>query len=553
MPTVTRLSRSIEKSCQKAPLPSLLYSSLRLHSISQRHFTTSQVRRDTEAPARKDDDQAEKEQGAMSRRLSQMSEDSLSGSGAKKAVEEAGFDENLKKQLEERIAAADFRNDYASAFATVDLPSSAGRGTRDIAAAQPWSGQESIGDASLRMLNDAHKPLRGTPKIPVPRGPPLKIDTGRPSRKPSSGARLANARDRTSKYAELKDADLSEKEKAEYKAQMKARFQPSARAIPDTIAGLANLANQRIEDAIARGQFKNLPRGKKLERDYNASSPFLDTTEYFMNKIIKKQEIVPPWIEKQQEVVSTATRFRSQLRYAWKRHACRMIASAGGSVEAQIQRAREYAAAEARENPIKRKEEKLNPVDDDGHGSQITLTGELKATPDSSISTETHIEVKETSIDDSTAPTDITEITIDQSSPQPTSSTPPLAFRQPFRDPNWESIERSYHELTIANLNSLTRSYNLMAPRLAQKPYFNLQRELNACFAEVAPLLPEEIRERSIRPHVKVEVITHKEGSVLEKTFRLQKTRVFDENLEVKGYGFRQFWKDLWGKEGRRA
>lgn len=547
MPTATRLPRSIQKSYQKAPQPS------RLCTKSLRHFTTAHVSRDNEAPARKDDDNADKEQGAMSRRLSQMSEDSLSGSGAKKAVEEAGFDEELKKQLEERIAAANFRNDYASAFATVDLPSSAGRGTRENAAAQPWSGQESIGDASLRMLNDAHKPMRGTPKIPVPRGPPLKIDTGRPSRKPSSGARLANARDRTSKYAELKDADLSEKEKAEYKAQMKARFQPSARAIPDTIAGLANLANQRIEDAIARGQFKNLPRGKKLERDYNASSPFLDTTEYFMNKIIKKQEIVPPWIEKQQEVVSTATRFRSQLRYAWKRHACRMIASAGGSVEAQIQRAREYAAAEARENPVKRKEEKLNAVDDAGQVSQITLAGELKATPDTPTSTETHIEVKETSVGNPVTPTDITEITIDQSAPQPTSSTPPLAFRQPFRDPNWESIERSYHELTIANLNSLTRSYNLMAPQLAQKPYFNLQRELNACFAEVAPQLPDEIRERSIRPHVKVEVLTHKEGSVLEKTFRLQKTRVFDENLEVKGYGFRQFWKDLWRKEGKEA
>ncbi|QDS74957.1 hypothetical protein FKW77_004767 [Venturia effusa] len=548
MLTAIRLPRSITKSCRRAPPLPLLHSGSRLSSRSLRHLTTTHINRDNDAPARTDGYGSKKEQGAMSRRLSQMSEDSLSGSGAKKAVEEAGFDEHLKKQLEERIAAANFRNDHASAFATVDLPSSAGRGTRDIAAAQPWSGQESIGDASLRMLNDAHKPMRGTPKIPAPRGPPMKIDTGRPSRKPSSGARLANARDRTSRYAELKDADMSEKEKAEYKAQMKARFQPGARAIPDTIAGLANLANQRIEDAIARGQFKNLPRGKKLERDYNASSPFLDTTEYFMNKIIKKQEIVPPWIEKQQEVMSTATRFRSQLRFAWKRHACRMIASAGGSVEAQVQRAREYAAAEARENPVKRKEKKLNALDDAGHVSQITLAGDMKSTPEPAL-TETHIEVKETSVDNLAVPTEITQISIDQTSIPSPMTQPPSTFRQPFRDPNWESIERSYHELTIANLNSLTRSYNLMAPQLAQKPYYNLERELNACYAEVAPLLPDEIRERFIRPHVKVEVIAHKEGSVLEKTFRLQKTRVYDENLEVKGYGFRQFWKDLWRKE----
>jgi hypothetical protein len=516
-----------------------------------RHFTTSQVNHDNEASARKDDIKEEKEQGAMSRRLSQMSEESLSGSGAKNAIEEAGFNEDLKKQLEERIAAANFRNDYSSAFAQVNLPSSAGRGTRDIAAAQPWSGQESIADASLRMLSDAHKPMRGTPKIPVPRGPPLKVDTGRPSKRQSSGTRLANARDRTSIYTSMKSDDLSEREKAEYKAQMKARFQPTARAIPDTIAGLANLANQRIEDAIARGQFKNLPRGQKLERDYNASSPFLDTTEYFMNKIIKKQEIVPPWIEKQQEVVSTATRFRGRLRNDWKRHACRMIASAGGSVEAQIQRAREYAAAEARENPTKRREEKLNAVDDEGHVSQITLAGELKAMPEVEPSMSTRIEIKENSIENTTAPTEITGIKIEQSSTQTNASPPPLAFRQPFRDPVWEANERSYHELTIANLNSLTRSYNLMAPQLAQKPYFNLQRELNACYAEIAPLLADEIRERATRPKVKIEVFGHKPASVLEKTFALQKTRVYDEKLKVKGYGFKQFWKDLWRKEDK--
>jgi hypothetical protein len=534
MPTANKLARALPSSCLQAPRFSTVHFSRPLsYSHALRHFTTTQVNRDNEASTRKDEIKEEKEQGAMSRRLSQMSEDSLSGSGAKKAIEEAGFDEDLKKQLEERIAAANFRNDYASAFAQVDLPSSVGKGTRDIAAAQPWSGQESIGDASLRMLTDAHKPMRGTPKIPVPRGPPLKVDTGRPSKKPSSGARLANARDRTSIYTTMmNDSDLSDKEKAAYKAEMKARFQPAARAIPDTISGLANLANQRIEDAIARGQFKNLPRGKKLERDYNASSPFLDTTEYFMNKIIKKQEIVPPWIEKQQEVVSTATRFRGRLRYDWKRHACRMIASSGGSVEAQIQRAREYAVAEARENPTKRREEKINAVDDAGHVSQITLAGELKATPEASPSTETRIEIRESSAANTAAPTDITEITIEQPSTQTNISTSPLVLRQPFRDAVWEANERSYHELTIANMNSLTRSYNLMAPQLAQKPYFNLQRELNACYAEIAPLLADEIRERATKPRVKIEVISHKPGSVLEKTFALQKTRVYDENLK---------------------
>jgi hypothetical protein len=63
----------------------------------------------------------------------------------------------------------------------------------------------------------------------------------------------------------------------------------------------ASLASERVVDAIPRGHFRNLPHGRAVERDCSARGPFLDTTEYFMNKIVQKQEIVPPWIKKQQE------------------------------------------------------------------------------------------------------------------------------------------------------------------------------------------------------------------------------------------------------------
>lgn len=233
----------------------------------------------------------------MSRRLSQMSEESLrtGGRSAEKAVEEGGFSEELKRELEEKIANASFRNEYASAFAEANLPQSAGKADRDNATADPWTGTESVEDASLRMLNDAYKPLRGTPRTQAVRTPP-RVDTGRPKRKAEAGTRLANARDRTSIYESMKDSGLPEEEKERFRKEMKERFQPGARSVPATVQGLSNLANQRIEDAIARGQFKNIPRGQKIERDHNAGSPFIETTEYFMNKIIKKQEITPPWV-----------------------------------------------------------------------------------------------------------------------------------------------------------------------------------------------------------------------------------------------------------------
>jgi hypothetical protein len=559
MPIASRAVQYICPYCRRIPQDVKTVRPL----TSTRRFTHSpQIRNNGGQAPGKELQQDGKEPGAMSRRLEQMSDESLEtgGSGARKAVHEAGFDEDLKRRLEERIAAANFKNDYASALAQAELPTSAGRGTRDIAGAAPWTGNESLEDAALRMLNDAHKPLRVPARLPPIRTIPTRVDTGRAKNKPSSGTRLANARDKTSVYSSMKDVGMTAEEREKYRKEVKERFTPGARSVPATLTGLASLANERIEDAIARGQFKNLPRGKKIERDYNASSPFLDTTEYLMNKMIQRQDIVPPWIERQQDLVSIATKFRARLRYDWKRHAARMIASQGGTLEDQVRRAKAYAAAEAIENPQKRKEESFNTVDAGGHLSQITLAGELRPTPDPrSSATTIGIEVRETTLSPSASPqsASVANITISQDNLSTESNEigeaeAPTAAKFPvYRDPFWESNERSFQTLAIADLNSKTRSYNLIAPAIAQKPYFNLDRELKSCFADVAPLLPAEIRERASRPKVKIEVMAHnRTPGVLETAFVRHKTRVYDEDLKVKGYGFRQFWSELWNKDG---
>ncbi|KAF2724818.1 hypothetical protein K431DRAFT_213480, partial [Polychaeton citri CBS 116435] len=497
-----------------------------------------------------------------------LSDESLEtgGRSARKAVEEAGFSDELKARLQEKIANASFKGENASAFAQANLPTYAGRGTADIAGSTPWVGTESIEDASLRMLNDAYKPMRAPPRLPGVHGPPKRVDTGqKASSKNASaakGTRLANARDKTSHYAFLKDPNLSEEERAKFREEMKQRFQPGARAVPATIQGLASLANERIEDAIARGQFKNIKgRGQKVERDYNASNPFLDTTEYFMNKIIQKQEIVPPWIEKQQELVQTATRFRSQLRANWRRHVARSIAARGGGLQSHMRMAEQYALAEAVYNPTKRKEEKFSTVGSEGQISQITLAGELKPSPvaghvassDDLERGEQEIKVLEQIFnDDGTVKTKQPDEQMIITTEQPSSPAPEQSEShyqrpsvQPFRDPQWEETERSYHRIAVENLNSITRSYNLMAPDLAKKPYFSLERELKSCFADVAPTVAPAIRERALAPKVKgVEIVGHTKGGVMER-FDLKRGYVHDEDIKTKGYGFKQFWKDL--------
>ncbi|KAL8723868.1 MAG: hypothetical protein Q9181_007118 [Wetmoreana brouardii] len=485
------------------------------------------------------------------------------GRAARKAMDEAGFSEELKRRLEAKIVDSKFRNENRTAFAQLDMPSSAGQGTREHAAAQPWTGIEAVEDAALRMLNDAHKPLRGTgsPKIPQPRSPPMSLDMRmKKVVQRSQGERLANARDRTSVYALSQDPTLSEKEKEDMRKVLKERFTAGARPMPATVQGLAALANERIEDAIARGQFKHIARGKgkNIERDYTASSPFLDTTEYFMNKIIQKQEIVPPWIEKQQELVKEAQSFRARLRNDWKRHAARVIASKGGTLEAQVKRAEAYAAAEAALNPKTPNVESLSEIDNEGRLSQVTVTeseSPLSNPSDITITASEDLASKAPATGSQGSTADQTPNTETSSEPPPSSNfqpTPTLPLLAPFRDPSWQSLEHAYHTLAVTSLNSLTRSYNLMAPSLAKKPYFNLDRELRNCFADVAPHLPAEIRSRAQKPgKMRVDVVGHRPGGVLERLGGGEKVRIYDS---VKPhYGFREFWRELWGRKREGA
>ncbi|EME44865.1 hypothetical protein DOTSEDRAFT_70801 [Dothistroma septosporum NZE10] len=491
--------------------------------------------------------------GAMSRRLQEMGDENLESGGrsARNAVAEAGFNEDLKRELENKIASASFRSENAAAFAQANMPASAGQGTRDIAAAKHWTGTESVEDASLRMLDDSHRRIRTPAKLPSIRGP-AKVDTGRSRSKAGAGTRLANARDRSSAYSYVNDQEgLSKGEREAFRKEMQQRFQPAARHVPASVQGLNSLANQRIEDAIARGQFKNLPnQGKPMERDYNADSPFINTTEYFMNKIIKKQEITPPWIEKQQEVVSTANTFRRRLRSDWRRHVSRVIASKGGSLESQTRLAEEYAFAETMHNPSKQQIEKLNAIDGHGHMSQITIAGTLSAAPadDATIIDEEIKIMEQTFNDDGTLKPAEERVKVSTEVPLITQQPPPESPRRvtvaPFRDPHWEQIEKSYQTLAIKQLNDLTRSYNLMAPNLAKKPYFSLERELRNCYADVAPQVAAAIRERALAPKVKgVEVVAHRPGSVLEKFSVDRASHVYDERKPQ--YGFKQFWRDL--------
>jgi hypothetical protein len=206
------------------------------------------------------------------------------------------------------------------------------------------------------------------------------------------------------------------------------------------------------------------------------------------------------------------------MRSDWTRHAARMMAASGGSLEDQVARAREYAAAEAVHNPRLRSTDQIS-VPSSVTGDPVMAMAAAAATAAA------------------------------EPAPEPEQQQQPVLSR-PYRDPAWEQAERAYMDLSIANLNALTRSYNLMAPDLAKKPYFSLQRELNACFADVAPRLPDEIRQRATRPRsagLTWPAPEKKAGGILGQFSGKDTVRVHVEAQE-KAYGLKEWWRDFWKK-----
>ena len=88
-----------------------------------RYFRSATPLPSDQADARKDGKPKE-ERGAMSRRLSEMAEETIdTGSKSdRKMMSEVGFSDDLKKRLEERIAQSSFQAENQQAISVANLP-----------------------------------------------------------------------------------------------------------------------------------------------------------------------------------------------------------------------------------------------------------------------------------------------------------------------------------------------------------------------------------------------------------------------------------------------
>lgn len=116
-----RQLRPLRVTCHHAPSSRCSYSTQQTGSLPEEEQIVQDAKHspnDLRAEA------VDRGEGRMSSRLKQMTDESLShgGRGAEKFIEEAGFSEELKKQLEERMKASAFKSENSAAFAQMNMP-----------------------------------------------------------------------------------------------------------------------------------------------------------------------------------------------------------------------------------------------------------------------------------------------------------------------------------------------------------------------------------------------------------------------------------------------
>ncbi|KAG5365647.1 hypothetical protein CJU89_0038 [Yarrowia sp. B02] len=224
-------------------------------------------------------------------------------------VQALNFDQVKKQNQREED---EFHKKYPRHIAYSKMPSYASKQDRLIAETVPWTGEEGFEQGVLRMLEDAHKPLRtqGGQGVPLPKRAP----------KVSVSDRLSGARDKSLDYTMDKVTGTKPQPDEEMSATRRRALDSMGTLNgPVILSGIQSIADQRIEDARKRGQFDGIKRGVPLDLKHS-SNPMIDDTEYFLNSMLKRQNILPPWIERQTKLGVKTDRLISDMRISYIRH-----------------------------------------------------------------------------------------------------------------------------------------------------------------------------------------------------------------------------------------
>lgn len=116
-----------------------------------------------------------------------------------------------------------------------------------------------------------------------------------------------------------------------------------------------------------------------------------------------------------------------------------------------------------------------------------------------------------------------------------------------YRDPEWEARERSYHDISVKNLNENIRKYNVVAPPSTRVPITSVKIELEACYRETASLLKAELEKRALEGPGVARLTNATQGIKSGPKGKTEKEQ--DAVRESMLSAFRRFVKDSFGSK----
>ena len=202
---------------------------------------------------------------------------------------------------------------------------------------KPWDGDEPVDHSVLRMIMDKYRhPLRveGAAKRNLPQPQSSYTPPAPPKEEKSSQKKKV---ERESKQREIKQTRIVHAKDAAFHYAFEKKYPTPTSSqgptkkdidwedwetekVPRSINDMGLLSDEVIRSARARGEFNDLPgRGKPMELDPLINNPFVDRTEYYMNRMMQRNGAAPPWVMMQQEVDTEISTLRLQMKTAFKR------------------------------------------------------------------------------------------------------------------------------------------------------------------------------------------------------------------------------------------
>ncbi|ORE17421.1 hypothetical protein BCV71DRAFT_256140 [Rhizopus microsporus] len=214
-------------------------------------------------------------------------------------------------------------------FAPYDDEEEVNRKKEQLSDDKPWDGEESVKDAVLRMIVDKYRaPLRveGAARRNLPQPQPYPPHIMQQFAQDKSPGKKQVERERKNKAMKqnrlmnAKDAALDYSLGKKYPTTNEEGDSNVSRKEFISINDIGLLCEEKIREAKAKGEFDNLPgSGKPLQEDYFKNNPYLDQTEYLLNRIVQRNGAAPPWVIMQQEVDTELNSFKLQLSLVCKR------------------------------------------------------------------------------------------------------------------------------------------------------------------------------------------------------------------------------------------